>query len=323
MKDKIPTSAPEFGDDKDAPKASAPKRKLFARWRRDPLLPEAGAGGAPLTAVIAVMSFLAVLAMAAVLIIHQSAGRWTAELQSEITVQIKGANAGEIAAGASAAMRVLEGEDGVEEAVLKSDAETAALLEPWLGKGNAEAFLNIPALIEVKVTPALRSDLDPLRAQLKEAAPGAVLDDHATWHARLATAAQSGQALALLVFLLVMGAACAVSIFAARAGLAANHDIVSVLHLVGATDEFVAAEVQRRFFILGFRGAMAGLIAAFAALAAAALMLDAGLGKDSFLPQFTLGGWHGLWLFAVPLATCLVTAVTARMTVLKTLRRQY
>ena len=300
-----------------------PRRGLLSRLRRDPLLPEAGAGGAPLTAVIAVMSFLAVLAMASVLIIHQSAGRWTAELQSEITVQVKGANAAEIAAGASAALRVLEETEGVEVAVLKSDEETAALLEPWLGKGNAAAFLNIPALIDVKVTPELRNDLDALRERLLAAAPGATLDDHATWHSRLAVAAQSGQALALLVFALVMGAACAVSIFAARAGLAANHEIVSVLHLVGATDEFIAAEVQRRFFVLGFRGAVAGMLAAFAALAGAAFMLDAGVGKDSFLPQFTMGGWHALWLFSVPLVTCLITALTARLTVLKTLQKQY
>ncbi len=298
-------------------------KKLFSRWRRNPLLPEAGAGGAPLTAVIAVMSFLAVLAMAAVLIIHQSAGRWTAELQSEITVQVKGADAAEIAAGASAALRVLNQTDGVEEATLKSDEETAALLEPWLGKGNAQAFLTIPALIDVKVTPALRADLDPLRRSLVAAAPGASLDDHAAWHNRLAMAAQSGQALAVLVFLLVMGAACAVSMFAARAGLAANHEIVSVLHLVGATDEFIAAEVQRRFFVLGLRGALVGMVVAFGALAGAAFLLERGVGVDSFLPQFTLGGWHALWLFTVPLATCLVTAYTARLTVLKTLHRQY
>ena len=302
---------------------SPARRGVFARWRRDPLLPEAGAGGAPLTAVIAVMSFLAVLAMAAVLIIHQSAGRWTAELQSEITVQIKGADASEIAAGASAALRVLTETDGVEEATLKSEEETAALLEPWLGKGNAQAFLTIPALIDVKVTPALRANLDPLRLRLAAEAPGATLDDHAAWHNRLAMAAQSGQALAVLVFLLVMGAACAVSVFAARAGLAANHEIVSVLHLVGATDDFIAAEVQRRFFILGLRGAIAGMIAAIAALAGAAYLLERGIGADSFLPQFTIGRWQALWLLTIPLATCLVTAYTARLTVLKSLRSQY
>lgn len=293
------------------------------RIKREPLLPEAGAGGAPLTAVIAVISFLAVLTMAAVLIINQSASKWTHELRSEITVQVKGADAAEIAAATSAAIRLLEATEGVIEVNEVSQEETAALLEPWLGRDNAAAFINIPAIIEVKVTPDLRNDLDLLRNQLAAAAPGAALDDHAAWHNRLASAARSGQALAFLVFLIVLGAACAISIFAARAGLAANHEIISVLHLVGATDAFIAAEVQRRFFILGLRGALVGLAAALAALGLAALSLNAGVGADSFLPRFSLGGFMILWLFAVPLVTCFVTALTARLTVLKALGEQY
>lgn len=301
--------------------APPPKRSLLKRMRAEPLLPEAGAGGAPLTAVIAVISFLAVLAMASVLIINTSAGEWTSELRSEITVQVKGVDESEIAARASAAMRILNDTDGVIEATMMTQEEAAALLEPWLGKGNVSAFLNVPAIIEVKIAPSLRGDLDLLRNRL--AAAGATLDDHASWHDRLAAAARSGQALAFTVFLIVMGAACAISIFAARAGLAANHEIVSVLHLVGATDDFIAAEVQRRFFILGLRGSLAGLLAALLALGLASIAMRSGVGADMFLPRFTLGGWMVLWLFAVPIVTCLVTAMTARLTVLRTLREQY
>ncbi len=302
---------------------TAPKRTLLTRMRAEPLLPEAGAGGAPLTAVIAVISFLAVLAMAAVLIINTAASEWTSSLRSEVTVQIKGTDAVQIESRMAAAIRVLETTDGVLEVSSIDQEEAAELLEPWLGDGNAAAFLNVPAIIEVKIAPALRSDLDLLRNRLEAAAPSAVLDDHASWHDRLATAARSGQALAFAVFLIVLGAACAISIFAARAGLAANHEIVSVLHLVGATDEFIAAEVQRRFFVLGLRGSIVGLMAALLALGLAALALRSGIGTDSFLPSFTLGGWLVLWLLSVPVVTCFVTALTARLTVLRTLQDQY
>ena len=313
-------------DDRDDASRGAgdkpPRQGLFGR-QSAPLLPEAGAAGAPLVAVIAVMSFLAVLAMASLLMVNRAASEWTSALRSEITVQVKGADAGGIAAGVEAAMRVLNETDGVIEATVRSQEDTAALLEPWLGQGNAEAFLTIPAIIEVKAAPALRNDLDLLRSRLKAAAPGATLDDHARWHDRLAGAARSGQALAFGVFLLVMAAACAISIFAARAGLAANHEIVSVLHLVGATDGFIAAEVQRRFFVLGLRGALIGLVAALAALLLAGFAVRAGGFDDSFLPAFNLGGWMMLWLAAAPIATCLVTAMTARLTVLNTLSKQY
>ncbi len=300
-----------------------PARRGLFRSGTAPLLPEAGAAGAPLTAVIAVMSFLAVLAMASLLMVNRAASEWTSALRSEITVQVKGENADEIARGVESALRVLRETDGVIEANARSREDSAALLEPWLGQGNVEAFLNIPAIIEVKAEPSLRDNLDLLRNRLAAAAPGAGLDDHARWHDRLSGAARSGQALAFGVFLLVMAAACAISIFAARAGLAANHEIVSVLHLVGATDGFIAAEVQRRFFVLGLRGALIGLAAALAALLLAGLAVRAGGAADNFLPAFQLGGWMILWLAAAPIATCLVTAVTARLTVLKTLRQQY
>jgi cell division transport system permease protein len=298
-------------------KTPAPRR------RGAPLLPEAGAGGAPLTAVIAVISFLAVLAMAAALVINDAASAWTAELRSEITIQVKGANRAVIAEGAAAALEVLGETQGVLESVLVSEAETAALLEPWLGRDNASAFLPIPAIIEVKISPALRSDLNALRERIGAASPGATLDDHALWHDRLASAARSGQGLAFAVFVVVLGAACAISIFAARAGLAANHEIVSLLHIIGATDEFIAKEVQRRFFILGLRGSLAGFAAALGALALVSLGLRAGVGLGTFLPRFSLGGWLVLWLFAVPVVTCLVTALSARLTVLRALREKY
>ncbi|MBT8472204.1 MAG: hypothetical protein HKP25_03045, partial [Marinicaulis sp.] len=166
----------------------AEKRKsgpIGRMFRRDPLLPEAGAGGAPLTAVIAVISFLAVLAMAAALIIDKSTSEWTASLRSEVTVQIKGADAAEISARANSALDAIRNVEGVTSASLMTQTDAAALLEPWLGEGNASAFLNIPALIEVQVSPTLRRDLQPLRVAVAEAAPGAGIDDHAVWHDRL------------------------------------------------------------------------------------------------------------------------------------------
>ncbi|MFN2303474.1 MAG: cation transporter, partial [Anaerolineales bacterium] len=52
--------------------------------------------------------------------------------------------------------KVLLETEGVIEATQMGQDDTAALLEPWLGKDNAAAFVNIPAIIEVKVTPDLR-----------------------------------------------------------------------------------------------------------------------------------------------------------------------
>ena len=294
---------------------------LFDRLRAEPLLPEAGAAGAPLTAAIGVMSLLAAFALAGLLLIFAATDRWTNELQSGLTIQVKGMDADDIRSDAAAALSVLQSTDGVLDARLLSEEETERLLEPWLGKGNVGDYLNVPALIEARIDESVRADIQGLEARLKAAAPGAVLDDHRQWRERLTAAARSGQALALGAFALIMGAAAAIAAFAARAGLAANDDIVAILHLVGATDGFIAGEVQRRFLVLALRGSLMGLFFAAVALTLAALALRsdaAGL----FLPDLRLGPWTAAVFLAVPLALCLVTALTARLTVLKTLSKE-
>ena len=40
--------------------------------------------------------------------------------------------------------------------------------------------------------------------------------------------------------------------------MAGNREVVEVLHFVGADDDFIAREFQRRFFQLGLKGAAAG-----------------------------------------------------------------
>ena len=292
------------------------------RLKKAPLLPEAGAGGAPLTAVIGVISFLATLALAAFIMIAVAASNWTTELNTSLTVQIKGEDADAIAADTAAALDVLSTTEGVIETSVVEPEEAAKLLEPWLGKSNLSSYLSVPAIIEVKASEELLNNVALLQNRLAAAAPGAVLDDHSEWNDRLAAAARSGQALAFAVFALVMGAACANSTFAARAGLAANNDVVSLLHLVGANDDFIAKQVQRRFLILGLRGSIAGLIAGLLALGIAALATRRGA-SGYFLPEFHIEPGIVIPLIGVPLAICLVTAMTARLTVLRTLRDEY
>lgn len=238
-----------------------------------------------------------------------------------MTVQVKGVDAAEIESRLAAATRILDDAPGVAEYRVISSSEAGKLLEPWLGKGNAES-LNVPALIELKLGGDGLGAAE-LAERLEAVAPGLILDDHGGWNDRLAAAAGSGQALAFAVFGLIMVAACAISIFAARAGLSANAEVVSLLHLVGATDDFIANEVQRRFTVIGLRGSIIGLATALFLLSLFALATRARGPEGFLLPGLALGPGFALPLLIVPIAICLVTAVAARLTVLRTLRETY
>jgi cell division transport system permease protein len=300
-----------------------PKRRMsLPRLRQGALLPEAGAAGGSLTAVIAVISALGALALSAFVLIAASAEKWTSDLESSMTIQVKGVDALEIETLTAAAVGVLDETSGILGYNVITSAEAAKRLEPWLGQGNND-FLNVPALIEISAAPSIRSELDALRDRLAAAAPGVVLDDHSAWNERLGNAARTGQALAFGVFALILLACCAIAIFAARAGLSANAEIVSILHLVGATDDFIASEVQRRFFTIGLQGSLIGLTLAVFALGLVALGARARGAASYFAPTFEPGLDLILPLLIVPIAICLATAGTARLTVLGALRREY
>lgn len=286
--------------------------------RPAPLLPEAGAAGTPLTVVIAVLAFMASVALAGYFMVSRAVDNWTGDLSGSVTVQIKASTAPEIDQDMAMAVQILSTTPGIADVTALDRTDAEALLEPWLGKDNLGPDIPIPGLITASVTPELRQDLTALRDRLAEAAPGASLDDHSLWNDRLVGAARQGQAVAFVVFIMVLGASGAVIIFATRAGLAANRDIVEVMHLVGATDRFIADQVQRRYLSLGLRGGGIGAVCA-----AITLFIVASFDGESqglFLPNLSADPTMLVWLLVVPALLCAVASLTARFTVLRALK---
>ncbi len=298
---------------------ASPLKRLWTK----PILPEAGAAGTPLTAVIGAISFLAALALAAFLMITVAAEQWTNNLRTSFTIQVKGGSQTEIDTALSETIRILDTTNGVISYEVTPPKEAAKLLEPWLGKGNVGEYLSVPALVDVKATDDLRGDLDFLQTRLLAAAPSAMIDDHRAWRDGLASTTRSLQALALAAFLIILAAAGAIAIFAARAGLAANESTVALLHLVGATDDFIANEVQRRFVILSLRGSFAGLALSVFALTIVVLVTKAASANGFFAPELSFNIWMAVSLLLIPPGVSLVIALTARFTTLKTLGQSY
>src|ERR1700749_781477 len=146
-------------------------------------------GAAPLDFVIAVMAFLAALALGASMIADRAAQGWQSGLAAKLTVQVLPPDTGDSRAGLDAqiqaALEILNAAPGVAHAALISDTDTEALVEPGIGKNNLVAEIPLPRLIDVTNRPGERGDIPPLSRKPKRAAPKALLDDHRSWIARL------------------------------------------------------------------------------------------------------------------------------------------
>jgi cell division transport system permease protein len=293
---------------------------------REPILPKDKAA-APLDFVIAVMAFLAALALGASLVADRAAQGWRSGLADRITVQVVPPEEGDprpgLEAETAAALSVLRATPGIAHAAPLSDAEINALVEPWIGKDGAVSGIPLPRLIDAAVTPGADVDVGALTARLKQAAPHATLDDHRRWIARLRGLADAVRWSAYGILLLIAGATAAAVSFATRAGLDAHHEMVALLHQMGALPGFIARAVEWHYFISAlFAAALGTACAALLFLAAGGLEV-VGVEAVPFLPPLSLQ-WSELpWLLAVPAATALIAWATARISVLSVVRAIY
>jgi len=127
--------------------------------------------------------------------------------------------------------------------------------------------LPIPRLILIDLVDPASADLYGLSQRLAAALPNALLDDHSIWAKRLRTMAGTMVAAGGIVLVLVLTAMVLSVVFATRAAMAGNRDVVEVLHFVGAEDSFVAGEFQQHFLILGLKGGIGGGLSAMISFA--------------------------------------------------------
>lgn len=260
------------------------------------------------------MAFLAVFALALSLSSGQLAQRWSATLSQSATLRIS-APPSEISAQTAAVLEILRTTPGVASTRVLDQDEQRALLEPWFGPDLPLESLALPRLIEIIEQPG---GFDPvgLRLRLASEAPGAVLDDHTRWRRPLVQAAASLRALAWVSVVLIGGMMAAMITLAAGFTLAANAQVIRVLRLVGARDQFIARAFTRRFAVHAFIGAAAGTFLGMAAFAILPVAGDSG-----FLTGLGFAGTGWLTPLAIPPLAAAIAWAATRMAAMRVLKK--
>jgi cell division transport system permease protein len=320
MSDAIAQQGDTGASDPPPARAGEPPRRF-----ETPIVPRATISGRALVGVVAIMAFLASLTTGAVMLVRAAASEWQADVAREVTIQIRASAGRDIETEVAKTVAIARAFPGVAEVRPFSKDETTRLLEPWLGSGLQFDDLPIPRIIVVRVASGTAPDLAQLRASLDEQIPGASLDDHRGFVARMR--AMSGAALVggMAVLLLVLLATVLSVTFATRAAMATNRPVIEVLHLIGAKDNFIAAHFQHHFLHLGLQGGLLGGGAAIFLFALADLAGGWFIGTaagDQFAAMFGTFSIGALGYLAVLAQIGLVagiTALTSRRTVNRTI----
>jgi cell division transport system permease protein len=273
--------------------------------------------------LIALMVFLAALAVGAAFALDTALERWNDGLRGTLTVQLpRPAGGGALApATMEAALAAMRAVPGIVSAVPLDAAAQSALLKPWLGDNADAVELPLPALVDLRLAAGASIDDAALARKLDQLVPGARVETHGAWLDQLFRLASMVEIGTAAIVLLIGSVAIVTVIFTTRTGLMIHAPVVDLLHLMGAPNFYIARQFQWHAFRLGFRGGIIGLVLALLAFGALYLAAQQGAATADLMPGFRLPIAAWISVLALPLGMGLAGLVTARITVLRALAR--
>lgn len=282
---------------------------------RSRMLPRNMLGSRLLPLVIAVNVYLASLAILGGLALVGATGQWASEIDQLVTVQVPPEAGVSSEAVVKSVLGVLRDHPSVAQARPLELSEMEALLAPWLGQSAVIRELPLPQLIDVELRP--NGDIETLRKRLDAEFPGVEIDDHRQWREQMKAIAAAARLISWSLVAMISLAAVAVIIFATSASLESQNELVALMHLIGAQNAFVAGEFQKHFLGIGVTGVLLSLIPV--GLTIAAIIYLTGNDPAPWMSRLSLGPVDYVIAVLPALSAALITMLTARLTVLRTL----
>lgn len=304
-------------------------RKIFKKYDYDISLDE-GVGARLVIWVTGLMVFFVTLTLALNFALSSVAQTWVTGLSGALTVEVKPPLAADGSDKVSAQskkrfndsvsqiMMMLKGNENVRDARLLTEDEIKSLVEPWMGHDAALDDLPLPALIDIKLAPD--ADVSRLETALKVLEPSASIDSHTDTLDNVKSLVGTASLFMLMLTGIIAALAVATISGIVRSKLMIHKNEVETLHLIGASDEYIARQFRRHTLRGTLRGALLGVGATILTLLLIGLVTHSAV--DTIFPHLMLMPLQWLSLLIVPvLAGSLIAHLTAQATVLKELAK--
>jgi cell division transport system permease protein len=272
-------------------------------------------------AIVCMMVFIATFATAAETALLTVSYLWGQTIETRITVEIPAVGdetSMPQAERVKQATAILRAMPGVGLVMPLSDEEVGRLLTPWFNQPELLKTLPLPTLIDVERKSGTDLSADQIQDSLKNTVSDARVDDHGAWTQDVWRLVHGLSLLGgITIFLTGITLIIAVNLIC-RAVMAAEHETIALLHLLGTDDKDIARHFQMQAERISSRAALLGFIAALAATAG--LLFATRHIAD--LSTLQIGHWTALIAvtLAIPLCAIFIAARTARASVMRLIK---
>lgn len=271
------------------------------------------------------MVFIAVLALVGGFKIQNVLQSWQAGVSGSMTIQIpaydeQGQSRADVLNGEiEQVLTILRASDGIVGAEVVSDNQMKELMEPWIGGALDIQLLPLPKLIDVSVDVKNPPNLTVIKSDLAKQVPVAVLDSHRIWLDSFLKIIQVViQLITFLLGLLLVSVTFTV-MYSTNSSLSVHQPVISLIHMIGAGDFYIAIQYAYRNLKLIFAGGCLGLFGGVGLIFLISyftryLFID-------FYPDTALTTVQWIMVALVPVCIGALGFVTTYLTVSKYLKR--
>ena len=275
--------------------------------------------------IVMIMVFLGVLCMSLGLSLDKLLSKWENSIVGSITVQVlpsaeESANGKLFAENVAALLNAIKQTPGVKSARTLEQEELNRLLKPWFSSDELINELPIPRVIDVVLDENFTLDIDVLQSLLKYYTTNATVDIHRTWLNRLSALISSLKMLAYGVLCLIIGSTIVLVIYATTTTVSLHRPVIDLLHLIGATDGYVARQISLKVFDFSIRGALYGFIMAVPIVLGIGYYIRSFDQNLSAIISLNFDNW--MFLAWCSLCVAMISTVSAYITVMKKLRQR-
>lgn len=274
--------------------------------------------------LIALMTFLAVMALSGSFALSAMTKRWSSGLENKLTIEIPAEKSNgslrskeQIEQFTQRVITALQDNPSVKNTTALAENDIHDLISPWLGDDMVLDDIPLPGLVSVELHVSSPEILTELEKEMALINNNIRIDTHETWLMsilRITGALQISTSAITLIIALTTIIAVAGGV---RARMAIHREDVELLHLMGASDNYITKQFQRHALVLAIKGALGGTIAALITL----LVMSWISKNDStnVLPSLNIDIKHIIVLIVLPGFACLIAALASRFTVLRAL----
>jgi cell division transport system permease protein len=275
--------------------------------------------------IIAFMIFLASVTLTAFMGLNRMLNYWDLQISSggfvQFYVEKKEAEDEEEKDGRVEDIKdYLTTVDGIENVSIVKEDKVRNNISEWFGQDMEEIALELPRVIEFSLKEGvLEKKMHNVKDKIKGKFEDIDIEFYQNYAKRFFNVLNALLILSTLIMAFISLAVVATVIHATKSSLAVHRPYIEILHLIGAKDEYIANQFGIRTLVLALIGLLIGILISFPILYGIKLLAE---NVDLYsVSGGAVSSSNFGYVLLIGMVICIISLLTARITVFKTLKK--